>query len=165
MVCFIVELHCAAIPEWFVVELNTTDTLVETFVNATCLEEDLTTATGSTSQVVKCGYTGEWEPTLLPCDKKAKKIIPPTESKGAVQTGVITCAICGACGAFVIVTDIPTIVVQLRAASPEIKNFIRHHKFNRMRERKVEQDRQKERKDSHQFYRQVRLPSSPSRLA
>ena len=119
-------MHCPTIPSWIGATLNTTDTLVETYVNVSC-REDLVIPNRGSSQVVQCTASGEWQPSLLSCQQPAIKTINlvPTESDAAKDIGIITLAVVGCIGVLVFISDIPTIVMQLRQSFSIVKAFLK----------------------------------------
>ena len=118
------ELHCPDIRSWMAVNLNTSDTIVETSVNATCPDKRVTLK-GASFQTAVCSSSGEWQPSLLPCQQPAADIAP-TESDQAAKIGIITLIVCGVVVAFIVIIDIPIIVIQLRQTFLTIKMFFWH---------------------------------------
>ena len=124
------ELHCPSIPSWMGAELNTTDTLLDTYVNVTC-PNAMTTSSGDTSQVIRCvtvttaTASAEWQPDLAPCQQPAVRTqdLVPTESEDGENIGMITLVICGAAAVIIVILDIPTIVMQLQRTWSILKDI------------------------------------------
>ena len=118
------ELQCPAIPGWLGVEVNTTTTSIDTYINAACMNNMVTDA-DLMYQTSVCNGSGDWHPQILPCEKSAqsKKDFVVTESGSAINIGAVAVGVSLTLVVIIFITDIPTYLSELKKTFPRLQKF------------------------------------------
>ncbi|KAK2139706.1 hypothetical protein LSH36_1640g00003, partial [Paralvinella palmiformis] len=111
-------LDYCTIPVWDDMETNTTDNVVDTKINVSCIRDELNHFAIST-----CTERGEWEPALNNCRTERIGVFEPEveEARGASSIAIVVGGLMAFICVLIILSDAPVIMKTLKGEIPQQK--------------------------------------------